>query len=248
MTHNKSNIAIVFFGITRSLKYTIKSINENIFDILKSSDYNYDIFLHTYFLDKYSNIRTGEKITKDKIDNSEYKLLNADYLKIDNQEIIRKTLKLEKYRTHKDPWNTKYNSVDNYILGSYSKLCATKMVEEADKKKNYKYIMFMRPDCKYLTKLSLDFFKMSDNSIVTPNFHLHGTSKINDRFAITNRKTYKIYGKIFETLFEWSKKRPLHSETILGLVLKPNKINKVDLYFARVRINGKQVDHFNLKI
>ena len=155
-----------FFCITRSLKYTIKSINENIFDILKSSNYDYDVFLHTYFLDNYSNIRTGENVTKDKIDNSEYKLLNADYLKLDNQEKIRKTLNLEKYRTHKDPWNTKYNSVDNYILGSYSKLCATKMVEEADKKRNYKYIMFMCPDCKYLTTLSSDFFKIDRISVV----------------------------------------------------------------------------------
>ena len=53
--------------------------------------------------------------------------------------------------------------------------------------------------------------------ISIPNFHTYKPSKphFNDRFAITNQETYKIYGKVFDELFEISKKNPLHSETVL---------------------------------
>jgi hypothetical protein len=64
---------------------------------------------------------------------------------------------------------------------------------------------------------------------------------MNDRFAITNNKTYKIYGKIFEELLELSNKYPLHSETILGMILEKNNIKniKIKFNFARIRSNGK---------
>ncbi len=63
---------------------------------------------------------------------------------------------------------------------------------------------------------------------------------INDRFAVTNSKTYKIYGKIFSELLEISKKQSLHSETILGYILEINKINveRVKFDFSRIRFNG----------
>ena len=44
----KTRVAICFFGLTRSLKHTIDSINTNIFQPLKNSNIEYDVFLHTY--------------------------------------------------------------------------------------------------------------------------------------------------------------------------------------------------------
>ena len=84
----KIKIALLFFGITRSLKYTIGSIKTNIFNVFEENDVIYDIFMHTYSLDNYVNTRTGE-ISND-IDNNEYKLLNPDYIQVDSQEIIKK--------------------------------------------------------------------------------------------------------------------------------------------------------------
>jgi len=54
-------VAIGFFGITRSLKYSIESINKNIFDVFKENNIEYDIFIHTYFLKSYDNKRANEK-------------------------------------------------------------------------------------------------------------------------------------------------------------------------------------------
>lgn len=229
-------IAIGFFGITRSLKYTINSIKQNIFNVFEEKNIEYDIFMHTYFLNSYGNKRALEGKT-DIIDNEEYKLLSPKYLKIDDQDDIKKKLDLTSYRKFPDPWKTKYQSVDFFILGSYSKYMLTNMIENVEE--NYDYILFVRPDCIYRNKLKLEYLDLvNSNTIVIPDFHL--IKKINDRFAITNKKTYKIYGKIFLQLLHQSKKRPLHSETILGIILRNNKIHvkNVGFRFARVRCNG----------
>ena len=41
-------IAIGFFGITRSLKYTINSINSNIFHVLELNNIDYDVYIQFY--------------------------------------------------------------------------------------------------------------------------------------------------------------------------------------------------------
>ena len=231
-------IAVGFYGITRSLKYTINSIKENIFNVFKENNIEYDIFMHTYFLKSYENKRANEKITN-KIDNEEYKLLSPKYLKIDNQDDIIKKLKLTSYRSFPDPWKSDYQSVNFYILGSYSRYMLTNMIEDVED--NYDYILFIRPDCLYKNKLNLKYLNLVNyNTIIIPNFQLYSKFKINDRFAITNKETYKIYGKIFLQLLDLSKKMPLHSETILGLILDNNKINikRLNFKFARVRCDG----------
>ena len=237
-------IAIGFFGITRSLKYNINSIKQNIFNVFEENNIEYDIFMHTYFLKSYENKRAGET-KNNKIDNEEYKLLSPKYLKIDVQDNIIKKLNLKSYRTFGDPWGTKYQSVDFFILAAYSKYMLTNMIENVED--NYDYILFVRPDCVYRNKLDLKYLdSVNYNTIVIPNFHLAGTQelKVNDRFAITNKETYKIYGKVFLQLLDLSKKMSLHSEIILSTILVNNNISvkRVDFRFARVRCDGKVVE------
>ncbi len=243
-SEKRVKVAIAFYGLTRSLKLTIDSIKSKIFKVLEEGKYDYDIFLHTYSLNTtYINKRAKENVASNKIDNQEYKLLNPDYLKIDNQQKIKKKLNLKAYRRNRDPWNTNYSSVDNYILGSYSKLQVTKLIETSGN--DYQYVMFVRPDCLYLDTLSLQYLEDAKTFIVMPNFHLCGKFKINDRFAITNKNNYQVYGKIFNRLLAMSRRRPLHSETILGIILKPYKIKKVKFRFARIRMGGRR--HFRDK-
>ena len=233
-------VALSFFGITRSLKYTLDSINKQILNTFKDENILFDIFLHTYtFKNDYVNIRTGEKKMKKNIDNEEYKLLNPDYKQIDIQEDIIEKLNLKEYRSHPDPWKTNYNSVDNYILGCYSKKQLVKLIEKSNN--HYDYVIFLRPDCLYNIKFNTNFFrKVNDKTICTPDFHLWGKYKINDRFSICNMNNYKIYGNIFDSLLELSKIMELHSETILGYILKNNniKVEKIKFSFIRIRCDG----------
>ena len=48
--NKQKKVALAFFGITRSLKYTVDSINKQIIDVLKNNNMEVDIFLHTYKL------------------------------------------------------------------------------------------------------------------------------------------------------------------------------------------------------
>jgi hypothetical protein len=239
-------VCIAFFGITRSLKYTINSINTNILDVLKNNDIKYDIYIHTFKLNNYYNYRAREKL--DNVDNDEYKLLNYDYLQIDDQDEIKKEIQIEKYRTHKDPWNTGYNSVDNFILAQYSKYKLINMIEKTQI--NYDYVLFMRPDVEYINKLNIDYFKSVNNStICIPNFHLYGKYNFNDRFSICNMNTYKIYGGIFKDLYEISKVQPLSSEQVLGEYIHNHKIkvNRIPFVFNRIRCDGRNNDNFSLQ-
>jgi len=231
-------IALLFFGITRSLKYTIKSIRENILDVFDNNQIEYDIFMHTYSLTSYKNNRTKEDIQN--YDNNEHLLLEPKYLQIDDQNLVSKEINLQQYRSMKDPWNTQYNSVDNFILGQYSK---RKLVDMVDKTGVvYDYCIFIRPDCCYNSEIKLDFLShVNDNTICVPNFHLYGPYKFNDRFCITNMKTYKLYGCIFDKLLEISKTHPLHSETIMGkLMIDVYRLNikRIPFIFSRVRVDG----------
>ena len=245
-------IALSFFGLTRSLRYTIQSIEKNILEELNKNNIEYDIFLHTYFLETYSNYRVNDvnefTETIEDMDNNEYKLLKAKYLQIDNQDEIKKEIKLEEYRTHQDPWNSNYNSVDNFILAQYSKLQLVKMIEKSEN--SYDYIIYLRPDVLYLYKFDINYFKnIRDNIICIPDNCQFGKYNFNDRFAITNKKTYKIYGNIFNDLLQISKKKPLHSETVLGERLIKNNINfkGIPIKFQRIRANGK-IDIKDLKV
>jgi hypothetical protein len=247
-------IVLAFFGITRSLKYTIKYIKLNIIDILIRNNIDYDIFIHTYKLNSYKNIRTNEFVNN--IDNEEYKLLNAKYVQIDDQDEIKEFINLSLYRTNADPWETDYNSVDNFILGQYSKSQLVNMIEKTNI--NYDYIIYLRPDVLYVDKFNINFLKeTTDNSICIPNFHLFNFKneniKFNDRFCISNMKTYKLYGDIYKYLLDISKIEELHSETIICQLMINYNLNIIylDFLFLRVRFNGiiseNDIDIFNNK-
>jgi len=193
--------------------------------------------MHTYKLNSYKNIRTSED--KKEINNNEYKLLNPDFIEIDSQDEIKNKLNLISYRTHPDPWNTQYNSVDNFILAMYSKSKVTNMVKDSNI--IFDYIIYLRPDVKYIDNFNIEFLKnVNNDTICIPNFHLYSSYKFNDRFAICTNNNYQLYGNIFNKLLDLSKIMPLHSETIYGKILYENKINinRINFKFCRIRCNG----------
>lgn len=125
----KRKIAICFWGLTRSLKYTLQSIKENILDIISSYDINIDIYLHTYtFNSPYNNNRSKENNII--LDFDEYLLLNPNFFLIEDQDQVKESLNLEEYRTHKDPWNTNYQTCDNFICALYSKFQIVQMIKK----------------------------------------------------------------------------------------------------------------------
>ena len=240
-------IALCFWGLTRSLKHTNYSIKKRILSVFKNSNIEYKIFIHTYKFDsEYINPRADE-VNID-LDFEEYKLLNPDYIEIEDQDTVKELIDVYKYRTQPDPWESDYISVDNFLCAMYSKKQLGKMVENCEEE--FDYIVYLRPDVKYYTMFDIKFFSLVNQyTICTPNFHLF--PKINDRFCILNKHNLKKYYSLFDKMYEYSIQYPLHSERFQYYII--NKIYKwnvkyIPFYFNRVRANGIELQDYNNKM
>jgi len=239
-------IALCFFGLTRSLKYTLPSIQEYLFEPLKNHGIKYEVFLHTYKIKgNYTNPRAGEKDIV--LDPNEYKLLKPDHSLIEDKSIVSKRINLEKYRTNGDPWdkNNKwnFNTLDNHILYLWSQ---KQLINMVSKEKGFTHIVMCRPDVKYMTSLKPEWFTFISNSIIVPEFASYG--HINDQFALGPYEQMIIYGSRFDHALEYSKKHPLLSEGYLEYTLNKNKIDHRDIefYYVRIRANNKK-DSLDIK-
>lgn len=225
-------ICICFFGLTRSLKYTHPSINEHILKILIINNYYFDIYLHTYNLDKLTNNRSNEKNIK--LDFNEYKLLNPDYFLINNQCEFDNTINIKNYLLKGDPWNDKNVSLFNLLRQLNSLKIVTKMHEDKD----YKCYIYLRPDLKYLNNLDINLIKnLRDDTFYTPKWGKFGG--LNDRLGFGSKNIMVEFGYRLDKALEYSKIKKLHSESFLKYIMEKYKINNINLKAHRVRANGK---------
>ena len=226
-------ICICFYGLTRSLKYTINSIQNNILKILIKNNYYFDIYLHTYNLDVINNRRSNE--INIKLDNQEYKLLNCDYIKIDNQKNFDKSININQYLIKGDPWpeNPKVS-----LLNLIRQLNSLNKVASLIKPNiNYLYYLYLRPDLKYLNELNIKIIKnYKDNEFYTPLWGKFGG--LNDRLGLGNKKVMSQFANRIQKTIKFSKSNKLHSETFLKYVMKEFIIKDIKMKANRIRANG----------
>mgnify|MGYP006419078309 CR=1 FL=1 len=232
-------VALCFWGLTRSLKYTIDSIREFIFKPLKSNKIEYIIFMHTFtFSSTYYNPRANESNVQ--LDFNEHYLLEPDFLKIDDQDLIKSQIQVEKYRTLPDPWDSEYICVDNFLCAMFSKKQLGIMVNESNIQ--FDYVVYLRPDVRYINNIKPKFFNIiKNNSICTPNYQLF--PKLNDRLAILNYCDLTKYSEMFDDMYEYSLKTPLHSERFQYYILTQRfnwTVLYIPIWFNRVRANGHE--------
>jgi hypothetical protein len=67
--------ALCFYGLTRSLVWTLPTIEHHIFRLIREAGDKFDIFLHTYHVETLTNPRAGE--TGEYTHGDDYKLLNV---------------------------------------------------------------------------------------------------------------------------------------------------------------------------
>lgn len=231
-------VAVCFWGLTRSLKYTLKSIEDNIFSSLKNKGIEYDVFLHTYIHDTpYTNKRAHEDAII--LDSEEWRLLNPTRWLLENQKDADTKLALDKYRSKGNPWSPEddsWQTFENHIRSLWSLKQVTSLYSEKD----YDLVIYLRPDMRYYTPLP-DLSNIGLKEILIPDFHLF---PVNDRFCIAKTPTAKIYGNRFDLAYNFSLTRRLHSERFLKWILdtKKVKIRKVRFIFHRVRANGQEID------
>ena len=96
-------VAIVYFGLTRSLSDTIDSMKKHVFYPILDSGMEFDIYMHTYVINgSYYNRWSGENLRE--YDNGQYQLLAPDYFLSDMQEDILAKHNLDDYFTKLESW------------------------------------------------------------------------------------------------------------------------------------------------
>ena len=216
-------VAIIFFGLTRSLRNIYKNLTENLFNELTNNGYTYDIFIHTYSLENpYINHWTGESISN--YDNTAYKILNPKYYIIENQHSVEKKLNINSYCSNLSNWKGCANTpemkrylVRNMVLALHSKKTVTKLFKEH--KNEYDYAIITRPDQILHAKLNTNVFSvLNDRNIIIP--YEHSYYGYNDRFCIAKPNVAIKYGSAFYVLKLYSQIGKVVSEVFMKDYLK----------------------------
>tara|TARA_A100001015_G_scaffold310178_1_gene411046 strand:+ start:384 stop:1229 length:846 start_codon:yes stop_codon:yes gene_type:complete len=244
----KLKFCICFFGvISRSIKYTINSIDKNIYKVLERNNIKYDVYVHNMKIDKILSLQEGEKDIKL---SDECKLLRPTYFRETNQNDFDKTYNWEKnsiYGLVRD----NYNLYQNAIRQIYSVDQVTKMWQE--KNINYDYYIYVRPDLLYAKELDLDLIleTMNKDILLTPKWHKWGG--LNDRIYMSNKNIIKNFGNRIKHVDEYVSKNKIkyHPEKFMKYIAIKFKIKTldIDLIGKRVRSNGKinEKDDIELK-
>ena len=225
-------IALAFWGLTRSTEHTAESIERFIYEHLPQRY----VFIHTYTSRQpYVNDHALERA-----DNiaAAYERLNPYKVEVDDLDEVKRKIPFERYRTHRDPWNSNYQTVDHFILAMHSKERVTEMVQKSGLP--FKTVIFLRPDVRYRSPITSVLRLASTDTWVIPRFHLY--NGFNDRFCVASAKNYLLYGRVFSLLLSYSRRKPLHSETFYGDLAKAARVRityaPATFVFERVRMNG----------
>lgn len=225
-------VAILFYGLTRSLDRTYESIKTNVLDELTSKNIEYDIFIHTYRINSpYFNIWASEHVTH--YDNEQYKLLNAKYVIIENQDDIINMHNFEEYYSNLGNWTFIEPNPDltkllirNLTIALYSKKQITELFENY--KHEYTNVIIMRPDLYIHNKLDLDVIDIiDDTNIAIPAAEwFYGC---NDRLCIATPEIACYYGKLYYYLLPYSKEKSIISERYLLDMLTYKNLNIIPM-------------------
>jgi hypothetical protein len=232
-------VAIAFYGITRSLRYTYHSIYENVIEPLRSTS-DVRVYGHFYNIKNIINVRSGELC---EADSSEYKLIDFDSLLIEEPEECLDRFDLSNIFRAKDPYCDDFKSISNLLhqLNSLDKVTAL-----IANKWEPDIVIFLRPDLIYHDSLFEAVSVIKDfslNAIYLPRWQSWGG--YNDRFAICTRKSYVAYGKRGCLVNEYiGFGKLLYSELFLRYALNKSKVNVYGLQLeaSRVRADGRLVD------
>lgn len=197
------NVAICYWGLTRSTKLVYTTHHEHVFNILKQNNINYKIFMHTWQTD--TNI-VWNKIYNTPLDYEEYKLLSPDFYKIDNQDDFLKeiipnfSLYFDQNLYNKNPsleWEPYL--VRNHMCALESLKRVTNMLNE-----EFTHVIYLRPDVDIFTPFNIDWLSLKPGEIMIPDRD-NSEGGFNDRFAIVHYTDCKKYANRIDNIAEYRK-------------------------------------------
>ena len=225
-------IALCFFGLTRSLKHNYKYIEKNIINPLTENNYQVYIYIHTYKLNAITNKRSGE--SKTPLSSTEWSLLKPNKYIIENQNNFDKSMDLSSFTTD--------NSIKNVVRQAHSLEKVTELWEN-DNDRDFKAIFYIRPDTFIVKKFDVSILKNVKQN------ELYINTKIkpypNDRFAFGGKNAMSHYGHRFKKTIESLKDQNLgYGENNLMNNIKNHIHNKeIVIKHTNVRSIRKRANH-----
>lgn len=237
-------VALCFWGICRSTHLTSTSLEQQIFSVLRAAEIQFDVFVHTYSITRpYTNPRSGEYELQ--LRNTNWKHLGPRAAIVEYQEDVDIRIGLSKYRSQGNPWRDElsqteapWHTLDNHLRALWSLKQVTGLWQRS--KESYDWIVYLRPDVRYLTPFDTDWFsELGSKNVGCPDFQQ--LSGCNDRFAVAMPQVAAIYGNRFDKALDYSRQKPLHSETFLADTMAAAGTTFVPLAirFVRVRADGQ---------
>jgi len=232
-------VAILFFGLTRSLPETIDAMKQNLFQPILDAGMEYDIFMHTYIINgEYKNRWSNEDIKE--YDNEQYKLLDPKYFITDIQEDILSKIHLDDYFTKLESW-TGFDGpltcylIRNMILALKSKKRITEVLEEHIEE--YDYVMITRPDLKFTDPIPWTeiYPTLTDTNIAIPS--QEWWAGYNDKVCICKPNIGLYVGKLSDHLLEYSTHKSIVSERYFKDMIDALDISVIpcELHFDTIR-------------
>lgn len=234
-------IIVGFFGLTRSLKFTVDSIRANIIHPLQKIGVPIFQVAHFNLPERINNPRSGE--VNIPADPDDHKLLDLDSVLVELQHDSFIMDRLNTAKKFPDLFADGYRSVTNlcHQLRSLERLWS--LIRALDIK-DTDIIMFLRADLLILDQLDiwLDVMPVFNESVDLIVPHWHAWGGLNDRLAICNAKAAYHYA----TRYIWipqvcASTGALHAETLLAYAVLTAKLNVsfTSLRAVRMRANGE---------
>ena len=214
MSRTEERVALIMYGLPRQTHLTYRSIESNIYDVLKRESVDFDVILHhVLYLKPYSNTRNNEPGTK--INNSEWRLLQPDIqLSSDHDYFLEShTALIDKILSYGDPHHNDGNSTRNELEALHSLKLATLVANNSERE--YTGMVILRPDLLYHDEINVTLLRwaMFNGVIVTPGWQTFGA--LNDRFSFGAWKPMLQMGLRFDKILEFCRttQKPWHAES-----------------------------------
>lgn len=235
----RPGIAVCFFGITRSLRYTLPSITANVLDPLRRLG---DVRVYAHFFEQaeIDNPRSGEKGA---LDATEYRLLQADRLMLERPDTLEPGW-LETIAAHGDFWKDGNRSLRNLLHQLHSLDMVTGMALED----GMEICVFCRPDLHYHDSLA----PAVKRAIAAPDALVQlpcwqSWFAMNDRFAVVKgARAIAAYGQRGRLAVELCQTRneALHAESLVkyAMIRAGIRVRQIPARASRVRFDGTEVE------
>jgi len=234
-------VAIVFFGLARSLPRTIENIRRNIYAVNLADGFSFCTFASLNLLRNLNNPRAGELDVA--LDPADAYLLNADFYLLAQQDDASIAAPLAAAQRQADAYHDDWCATRNLLhqLASLRRAWAACTQPQHGR---FDYFLFVRPDLLYLDSFRLAklaaLFAGAGN-IALPAWQRHGG--FNDRFAFADASAAHHYAQRLSLVAEYCGRAPLHAERLLAYALDKGqcKVCALPVRAQRIRAHGAKV-------